>query len=98
MVLSALGRCPSWTPILSVVPGESGDGILRVDDEKNRAEAERIERENPGWIVVFGVYTGQFVCFPRFSSPRGTVLVARYPGALPARMRKAERRFLPKDG
>jgi hypothetical protein len=63
---------------------------MQVDDERNRAEAERIERENPGWIVVFGVYTRQFICFPRFSAPRGTVLVALYPSALPPLMRSIE--------
>jgi hypothetical protein len=42
-----------------------------IDDEEPRAAAERIERENPRWIVVFGVFTKQFVGFPRFPAPRG---------------------------
>ena len=36
------------------------------DDDASREAAERTERENPGWIVVFGVFTKEFVCFPRF--------------------------------
>lgn len=67
---------------------------MRADDERNRAEAERIERENPEWIVVFGIYTRQFICFPKFNAPRGTVLVAPHPAVLPVLMRNAEPRQL----
>lgn len=62
-----------------------------IDNDEGRETAERIEREHPNWIVVFGVYTRQFVCFPRFHAPPGTVLVALYPVALHTRMQEAER-------
>jgi hypothetical protein len=62
-----------------------------VDDNAAREAAEQTERENPGWIVVFGTFTRQFVCFPRFPAPSGTMVVALYPDALPARMRIVER-------
>jgi hypothetical protein len=52
--------------------------------------AERLESDNPSWIVMFGVYSKQFVAFPRFAAPEGTVIVAVYPGALPERMRRVE--------
>lgn len=52
--------------------------------------ARKLESENPLWIVVFGIYSGQFVAFPRFNVPAGTMAVARYPGALKERMRRIE--------
>lgn len=52
--------------------------------------AEKLETDNPMWIVVFGVYSRQFVAFPRFSAPVGTIVTARYPAALPQRMRRVE--------
>ena len=72
----------------------------RSDDDASREAAERTERENPGWIVVFGVFTKEFVCFPRFPAPTGTIVTALYPDAIPPRMRKIERALravLPKD-
>ncbi len=62
-----------------------------LNDDASREAAERTERENPGWIVVFGSFTKEFVCFPRFPAPQGTMIVALYPAALPARMRDVER-------
>jgi hypothetical protein len=62
-----------------------------ADDDEAREQARRIEREHPRWIVIFGAFTKQFICFPRFPATPGTVVVASYPGALPARMKYAER-------
>lgn len=62
-----------------------------ADDDEARELARQIEREHPRWIVVFGAFTKQFICFPRFPAMPGTVVVASYPGALPARMKHAER-------
>jgi len=62
-----------------------------ADDDEARELARRIEREHPRWIVMFGAFTKQFICFPRFPAAPGTVVVACYPGALPARMKYAER-------
>ena len=53
--------------------------------------AEKLETDNPLWIVVFGVYSRQFIAFPRFNVPIGTIAAARYPAALPGRMRRIER-------
>jgi hypothetical protein len=55
-----------------------------------RRIADRLEFDNPMWIVVFGVYSKQFVAFPRFAAPKGTIIAVRYPGAMPARMCKIE--------
>lgn len=62
-----------------------------ADDDEARELARRIEREHPRWIVMFGAFTRQFICFPRFAAAPGTLVVASYPGALPARMKYAER-------
>lgn len=61
-----------------------------ISEEAGREIASRLEAEHPLWIVVFGVYTQQLVCFPKFPAPTGTMLTAKYPEALPDRMRRAE--------
>jgi hypothetical protein len=62
-------------------------------DQVHVETARRLEDDNPDWIVVFGVYSRQFVAFPRFPAPPRTILVATYPAALPTRMRAVERRL-----
>ena len=62
-----------------------------VSLESAREEARRLEADNPLWIVVFGIYTKEFVCFPRFTVPGGAIVIARHPGELPPRMRRIER-------
>jgi hypothetical protein len=70
-------------------PGKSGRAPAdALDDDAAREAAERTERENPGWIVMF---TKQFVCFPKFPAPAGTIGTALYPDAIPPRMRMIER-------
>jgi hypothetical protein len=74
--------------------------VSAFDDEASREAAARTERENPGWSVVFGVFTKEFVCFPRFPAPAGTIVTALYPDAIPPRMRMIERALrvgLPRD-
>jgi hypothetical protein len=61
-----------------------------INEQAAREIASRLEADHPLWMVVFGVYTQQFVCFPKFNAPTGTMLVATYPEALPERMRRAE--------
>ena len=60
-------------------------------DQDLREVAAQAERENPLWIVMFGSYTQEFVCFPRFAAPPGTVVIAKYPAALTQRFRAVER-------
>ena len=55
--------------------------------------ARQIEQDNPNWIVLFGVYTREFVAFPRFAAPPRTIVVATYPAALPPRLQEVERKF-----
>lgn len=63
----------------------------RQDENSMRQVAVNLESGYPRWIVVFGIYSRQFVAFPRFSVPAGTMAVANYPGALTARMLDIER-------
>ena len=80
--------------------GKPEPGPAASPDEVSREAAQRTERENPGWIVVFGSFTKQFVCFPTFPAPAGTIITALYPDAIPPRMRMIERTLrarLPKD-
>lgn len=65
-------------------------GKIDAEDEMMRI-ARELESGNPRWIVVFGVYTRQFVGFPRFDVPSGTIVIALYPGAIAARMHDVER-------
>jgi hypothetical protein len=62
------------------------------DDALNMLRmANELESENPLWIVVFGTFSRQFVAFPRFTVPTGTMAVARCPRALAEKMRRVER-------
>jgi hypothetical protein len=60
------------------------------DENQMLSVAIELEAENPLWIVVFGVYTQQFVAFPRFDAPKGTIAVAFYPPGLTGQMRAIE--------
>jgi hypothetical protein len=59
-------------------------------EEAAHAEARRLEADNPLWIVVFGVSSQEFVCFPRASVPFRAIVAAKNPDLLPTRMRTIE--------
>jgi hypothetical protein len=73
-----------------------GQVTVAQETEEMRLVAEKLETENPLWIVVFGVYTKEFVAFPRFHAPKGTMIRAWYPDAIEGRMRAVERATAPK--
>jgi hypothetical protein len=56
-------------------------------------QAREIEQRQPGWIVVYGIYSKEYVAFPLFPAPPGTILTAAYPPALITRMQRAEQRL-----
>lgn len=63
-----------------------------LDDEGEcRAIAVEIQRERPGWMILFGCYTRHFVAFPLFPVQRQVIVTARYPDALVARIDDVER-------
>lgn len=59
-------------------------------DDQERQTAARIERENPRWLVMWGVYSRLYWAFPRFDAPPGMIIAAPDPGELLARMRRIE--------
>jgi hypothetical protein len=61
-------------------------------DARFRDTARRIEGDHPGWMVVFGTYTRQYVAFPLFHVPPGTVLADADPDTLTRQIRATERR------
>jgi hypothetical protein len=68
-----------------------GEGTApRVDDVASLAVARQLDAANPLWVVVFGTYTRQFICFPLFDTPRRIILADSDPAALSARMRHIE--------
>jgi hypothetical protein len=71
-----------------MVPSEP---LKDLDISEMRRIAKQLESDNPRWIVMFGVYSREFVAFARFDAPGGAIITARYPAALPDRMREAER-------
>ncbi len=66
--------------------------LMSPDVGEMRRIAKQLESDNPLWIVMFGVYSREFVAFARFEAPSGTIITARYPAALPSRMREVERK------
>ena len=61
------------------------------EHEASRRAAEQIQAGHPRWLVLYGTYTREFVAFPLFAAPPGTILTAHYPPALTERMHAAER-------
>lgn len=59
-------------------------------DPGQRRAAGRIERQNPGWVIMYGPWTRHFWAYPRFSTPRGTILDAPSTAELLPLMRAAE--------
>jgi hypothetical protein len=66
---------------------------MEYPDEINyRETARQIERRRPGWIVVWGCYTRQFVAFPLFRAAPGAIVAAKQPATLITSMRETENR------
>ena len=63
------------------------------EHEANRVTARQIEQQQPGWMVVYGTYSREYVAFPLFPAPAGTILTASYPPALVQRIRAADRQL-----
>jgi hypothetical protein len=70
----------------------------RTGVEACREIAEELERQHPRWIVIFGTFTREFICLPRFAVPPGFRVVAIYPEAAADRMSKVERLCKVREG
>jgi hypothetical protein len=69
-----------------------------TDDDACREIAEKLEQQHPRWIVIFGTFTREFICLPRFAVPSGLKVVAIYPEAAADRMSKMERLCRVREG
>jgi hypothetical protein len=55
--------------------------------------AERLEYDNPDWMVMYGSYSREFVAFPVYpDAPDNSYCSAKDPAALDGRIRETERR------
>jgi hypothetical protein len=61
------------------------------DEREYRAAADEIQRQRPGWLVIWGVYSRRFTAYPLFPVRHRVIIVAGYPQALIQRMDEAER-------
>jgi hypothetical protein len=60
------------------------------DDEDHSEQAARLDRDNPRWMIVWGTFSHEFVAFPLFDVPSGTVLCCRSGPEMERRMRQVE--------
>lgn len=70
----------------------------RIEVDACREIAEELEKQHPRWIVIFGTFTREFICLPRFAVPAGFRIVAIYPQAAADRMSKMERLCRVREG
>jgi len=59
-------------------------------DDLARATAQRIERDHPGWLILWGYHSRLYWAFPRFQAPPGTIVAAPDAAELTTRMQHAE--------
>ena len=62
-------------------------------DAESYQTARSIQQANPDWLVMWGVYSRQYVAFPLFRAPAGCIVQSTNPDALVHRMRRAEIAF-----
>lgn len=55
--------------------------------------AERLEEDNPDWVIIYGSYSREFVAFPVYpDAPDNCYCSAKDPAALHSHIRDTERR------
>ena len=55
--------------------------------------AERLEEDNPDWVIIYGSYSREFVAFPVYpDAPDNCYCSAKDPAALGSHIRDTERR------
>ena len=55
--------------------------------------AERLEEDNPDWVIIYGSYSREFVAFPVYpDAPDNCYCSAKDPAALDSHIRETERR------
>lgn len=59
-------------------------------DERQRAQAVHLDAQEPGWAVIYGLWSRAFFAFAAWPAPRALVVAARTPEGLWEAMRDAE--------
>jgi hypothetical protein len=73
---------------MTVIPSTSPQSS---DEDACRRAAAQLQHDHEHWLVMWGCYTRSYVAFPLFPAPPGTILTARTPADLAAKMRRQER-------
>lgn len=77
---------------MSAIPAsDHRELVVHAEDGAGREIAKELEQQHPRWIVVFGIFTREFFCLPRFAAPPGLNVVAIYPKAAADRMSSVDR-------
>jgi hypothetical protein len=63
-------------------------------EAERRRIAALIERDNPRWMVVWGVYSRVFWAYPKFDLPQRMILHHEDPNQLVAYMRQVEQQYV----
>lgn len=67
---------------------------MNADDPPDGPQAaERLQDENPQWLVLYGSWTRELVAFALFGAPPGTWVAAKDAETLVRRMRQTERQY-----
>lgn len=82
----------------TIPASDEREPMSRAEDDAGREIAKELEQQHPRWIVIFGAFTREFVCLPRFAAPPGVKVVAPYPEAAAERMAKVERLYRIREG
>jgi hypothetical protein len=61
------------------------------NEDACRMAAARLQHDHQHWLIMWGCYTRNYIAFPLFAAPRGTIITATSPDELPAKMRRQER-------
>jgi hypothetical protein len=69
--------------------------VPRPYDMDQRRMAELVNRENPLWLVMYGVGSRRYWAFPGFRVPSGTLLESADLNELVTQMRETELHYLP---
>jgi hypothetical protein len=77
--------------ISAISASDDKDLAVPAEDDACREIAQELEQQHPRWIVIFGTFTREFLCLPRFAAPPGLRVVAIYPKAAAERMSSVER-------
>jgi hypothetical protein len=82
----------------TIPASDEREAMGRAEDDAGREIANELEQQHLRWIVIYGTFTREFICLPRFAVPPGLKVVALYPEAAADRMSKMERLYRVREG